>query len=70
MREVPNERLVNPKKSIIEEIPYEKEPKCTEPISSIMPTSTPELIRKSANTEELNSHTTLVCFYMTHMHRL
>jgi hypothetical protein len=61
MRKVSDECLVNPEEPGIEKIPYEKELKCTEPTSSIIPTFMPETTRKIVNTEESNSH-------MTHAH--
>jgi hypothetical protein len=61
MRKVSDECLVHPEEPGIEKIPYEKELKCTEPTSSIIPTFMPETTRKIVNTEESNSH-------MTHAH--
>jgi hypothetical protein len=58
MREILDERLKNPKESVVEKVPYEKEPECVKPTSSILPTPVSELARKSTNTEELYSHTT------------
>jgi hypothetical protein len=58
MREILDESLKNPKESVVEKVPYEKEPECVKSTSSILPAPVSELARKSTNTEELDSHTT------------
>jgi hypothetical protein len=58
MREILDESLKNPKESVVEKVPYEKELECVKSTSSILPAPVSELARKSTNTEELDSHTT------------
>jgi hypothetical protein len=57
VRKIPAEHLTNPEERTIEKVPYEKEQKCTIPISSLLSDPTSQSKRLGVRTEESDPQT-------------